>query len=161
MHSTHRISHSRLGKADLTLTHVAHVTMAVYWLERSKLDRRQIQLAFISDSELLYEWRFTTNNFGLESSRLRLATGDFFPTERLWSEFLCNTHTDERMDLTLSCLPKAHKTCYWKFFLFAIGIYTQVTYQFRICKADHGISYLSYAADLSLWTVTSLTRRQV
>jgi hypothetical protein len=39
-----------------------------------------------SESDLLYDWRFTANQFVLAPSPLRLTTGDFFfVTGPLWS----------------------------------------------------------------------------
>jgi hypothetical protein len=51
-----------------------------------------------SESELLYDCRFTANQFVLATRPLRLTTGDFFPTEHLRSS-LCNIFSDEGLDL--------------------------------------------------------------
>jgi hypothetical protein len=37
----------------------------------------------MSESELLYDWRFTANQFVLAPSPLRFTTGDFFPQQNL------------------------------------------------------------------------------
>jgi hypothetical protein len=55
-----------------------------------------------SKSELLYDWRFTAKQFVLASSPLRNTnTYIFFSTEPLRSWSLCNTLSDEKIDLPL------------------------------------------------------------
>jgi hypothetical protein len=53
-------------------------------------------------SELLYDWQFTANQFILAPSPLRPTTGILFPTEHLGLQFLCNILSDERMGLTFT-----------------------------------------------------------
>jgi hypothetical protein len=57
----------------------------------------------LSESELIYNWRFTVNQFVMAPSLLRLAPGVFFfcATEPLWSYSLCNILSDGRMGLSL------------------------------------------------------------
>jgi hypothetical protein len=53
-----------------------------------------------SESELLYDWRFTANQFVLATSPLRLMATNFFSTEPLPSQSSCNILSDERMGLS-------------------------------------------------------------
>jgi hypothetical protein len=50
--------------------------------------------------ELLYDWRFTANQFVLATSPLRLTTINFFSTEPLRSLSLRNIHSEERTGLS-------------------------------------------------------------
>jgi hypothetical protein len=56
-----------------------------------------------TEPELLYDWRFTANQFGLASCPLRLATKDFFSlaTEPLRSWSLCNILKDNLIQLII------------------------------------------------------------
>jgi hypothetical protein len=56
-----------------------------------------------SESELLYDWRFTANQFVLVPSLLRLTTFFFVVVaiEPLQSKSLCNILSDERISLSL------------------------------------------------------------
>jgi hypothetical protein len=99
-----------------------------------------------SESELLYDWRFTANQFVLAPSPLTLTTRVFL-TEPLWSESLCNNLSDESMGLCLIDMLVllsnvwSHMTCYWKFLLLH---YIQILCQSRFCKADHAcLTYLT------------------
>jgi hypothetical protein len=49
------------------------------------------------ESELLYDWRFTTNQFVLVPSPFRLTTRDFFLNEPLLLVSLCNILSDGKM----------------------------------------------------------------
>jgi hypothetical protein len=55
-----------------------------------------------SNSELLYDWRFTANQFILAPSPLRITTSNFFLTEPLRSQFLCNVLSGKRMGLSFT-----------------------------------------------------------
>jgi hypothetical protein len=98
-----------------------------------------------SKSKLLYDWRFTANQFVLASSLLRLTTR-FFSTEPLRYQSLCNILSQENMSSTLmnmlvlsSSVHVAYIASHRKFFLLH---YIQVLCQYRLCKPDH--AYLTY-----------------
>jgi hypothetical protein len=55
-----------------------------------------------SESELLYDWRFTANQFVLAPCPVRLTKRVSFATERLRSQSLCNILSDENMGLPLT-----------------------------------------------------------
>jgi hypothetical protein len=67
----------------------------------SSLDSWLTQLR-VRVSELLYNWWFTINQFGLVPSPLRLTAINFFSTEPLRSLSLCNTLSDERVGLSFA-----------------------------------------------------------
>jgi hypothetical protein len=49
----------------------------------------ELCLGSTTESQLLYDWRFTVNHFVLATSPLRLTTSNFFPTEHLRLQSLC------------------------------------------------------------------------
>jgi hypothetical protein len=55
-----------------------------------------------SESESLYDRRFTDNQFVLAPSILRIKTRDFFLDKRLRSQSLCNVFSDERIGLSFN-----------------------------------------------------------
>jgi hypothetical protein len=94
-----------------------------------------------SESEWLYDWRFTANQFVLAPSPLRFTTRDFFATEPLRLYSICNILSDKKMGLSVmnmlglsSSVCIARIACYWKLLLL---YFTQVLCQSRFCKADH------------------------
>jgi hypothetical protein len=56
-----------------------------------------------SESELLYGWRFTANQFVLATSPLRLTTCNFFFSWTLAVIVLCNILSEERMSVVYNC----------------------------------------------------------
>jgi hypothetical protein len=87
---------------------------------------------------------------------------DFFATELLRSQSLCNTLSDEKMGLFLMnmlgvslSVRIAHIACYSKFFLLH---YIQFLREYRLCKADHAyFKYLMLQRQLSNLNGSSLT----
>jgi hypothetical protein len=53
-----------------------------------------------SKSKLLYDCRFTANQFVLAPSPLRITTRFFFSTETFWSYSLCNILSEEKMGVS-------------------------------------------------------------
>jgi hypothetical protein len=64
-----------------------------------------------SESELLYGWRFTANQFVLKPSRLRLTGRIFFSIEHPLSYSLCNILSDERMSLSFIIAAGPRQQC--------------------------------------------------
>jgi hypothetical protein len=63
-----------------------------------------------SESELLYDWLFTANQFVLVPSPLRLTARIFFSIQHLRSQFLYNILSDGRIGLsfTFAAGPRQH-----------------------------------------------------
>jgi hypothetical protein len=61
-----------------------------------------------SESDSLYDWRCTANQFVLATSPLRITTNIFFSTEHLRSYSLCSILSEERMGLsfTIAASPR-------------------------------------------------------
>jgi hypothetical protein len=78
--------------------------MTIFCILYSKLvciELLDIKRFNLSESELLYGWLFTANQFVLAPSPVKNTT-IFFSTETLRSESLCNILSDERMGLSFS-----------------------------------------------------------
>jgi hypothetical protein len=101
----------------------------------------------LSKSKLLYDWRFTANQFVLASRSLRPMPTAYFFNWTLAVISLCNILSDEKIGLSLmnmlgflSNVRIAHIACYWKFFLLH---YIQVLCQSWLCKVAHAcLTYL-------------------
>jgi hypothetical protein len=121
-----------------------------------------------SESELLYDWRFTTNQFFLVPSPLRrFMTRDLFQLNPCCHSPYVTTSLTRRwgcplwISLALSRLRFAHITCYWKFFLLYC-ILVQILCPSRICKADHAyFSYLMLQRQITHMNGRKLDHRQV
>jgi hypothetical protein len=64
-----------------------------------------LKLKFHLESELLYDWRFTANQFVLATSPLRPTTSIFLSTRHLRSLSLRNIISDEKMGLSFTIAP--------------------------------------------------------
>jgi hypothetical protein len=94
-----------------------------------------------SKSELLYDLRFTANQFVLAPIPLRLTTRDFFyQLNRCCNSPYVTSSLTRRWGslmimLGLSSSARiAHIACYWKFFFVH---YMQVLCQYRLCKENY------------------------
>jgi hypothetical protein len=63
-------------------------------------------------AELLYDWRFTANQFVLAPSPLTLTAINFLSTEPLQSHSLCNILSDERMGLSFTIAAGPRQRCH-------------------------------------------------
>jgi hypothetical protein len=70
-----------------------------------------------SNSKLLYDWQFTTNQFVLGSSPLRPTIRDFFPQLNPWDN---SPYVTLNMLGLLSSVHFEHIACYWKVLAFAL-----------------------------------------
>jgi hypothetical protein len=102
-----------------------------------------------SESELLYDWRVTANQFVLEPSPLRLTTGVFFlSTEPLRSQSLCIILSDERMSVPLKNMLGLVKCMYRTYSMLLIippfALHTSPL-SVQALQSRSCLSYVSYA----------------
>jgi hypothetical protein len=103
------------------------------------------------ESELLYDWRFTVNQFVLAQTSLRLSTTNYFvfAAEPLlsWSLWVCLL----RMGFPLSSVPIAHENS-------SLCTIYRSSVSPGFAKQVISISFaLCYNGSLVIWTVVSLT----
>jgi hypothetical protein len=104
-----------------------------------------------SESKLLYDWRFTANQFVLAPNLLRLTTRVFFNWILAIINYVTSSLTRRWIFMItmlglLSSVSIAQIECFWKFFVLHYVI-VQVLCQYRLC----------YNGSLVTWTVVRLT----
>jgi hypothetical protein len=99
-----------------------------------------------SKSELLYDWRFTTNQFVLASSTLRPTTRDFFSNWAFAVYSLRNILSDEMgfvcYEYVWPFVKCTFRTYSMLFKHFLLLHYAQILCQYRLCRIDH--AYLTH-----------------